>query len=176
MLAWLNQTHNPPVNEKFNICHFQKRSLIQCFMWAQPAKCAACRSFNLSLHLLIWNVQNIASGALLLFAQSQVCMSLQCGFSKAAERRSGDLHWQHKRPGLQQQGPAIHSTLLSAYPFHYITDCTAGAEEWLLFCFLIENRVLTIYITYCYVQYLFVSEYSNHTLSSVLCYFLHCSL
>lgn len=69
-----------------------------------------------------------------LFAQSEVCLSLQCGSSKAAERRHGDLHWQHKGPGLQQQGSAFHSTLLSAYPLttSLIVQLVATrAEKWL---------------------------------------------
>lgn len=59
-------------------------------------------------------------------------MSPQCGSSKAAERRHGDLHWQHKGPGLQQQGSAFHPALLSAYPFAtllFILPLAAKGEE-----------------------------------------------
>lgn len=61
-----------------------------------------------------------------LSVQSGVSMSPQCGSCKTAEHKHGELHWKHKGPGLQQQGSALHSTLLSAYPFHHVTESTAA--------------------------------------------------
>lgn len=71
-------------------------------------------------------------------------MSLQCGSSEAAERRHGDLHWQHKGPGLQQQGSAFHPTLLSAYPFTtllVILLLAARVEKWLFYFILFFHQI-----------------------------------
>lgn len=47
-----------------------------------------------------------------------VCsLSQQRGFSEAAEYGHGGVHGQLQGPGVQQPGSALHSALLSAYPF-----------------------------------------------------------
>lgn len=72
-------------------------------------------------------------------------MCLQCGSSDAAKRRHGDLHWQHKGPGLQQQGSTFHPALLSAYPsttLLFILWFPARGREVCLSLNFIFNRTL----------------------------------
>lgn len=68
------------------------------------------------------------------------CLFFQCCSSPTAEHRQDDVHWQHKGPGLQQQGSALHSTLLSAYPLTTLPiaqPVTTNAQKMTVLMFLI---------------------------------------
>lgn len=96
-------------------------------------------------------------------ADCSVRLSLQCSSSKAAEHRHDDLHWQHKGPGLQEQGSAFHSTLLSAYPFTtwlVVQLVATSSEKWLF-----TKLSCTLFLKSHTVHYPFVVEYYDHMLS-----------
>lgn len=103
-------SHHSPVKQKIpqvGVCLLILHSSSPSLKHGQQSKCAvSCLS-----------------------VQSGVSLSPQCGSCKAADHKHGDLHWKHKGPGLQQQGSALHSTLLSAYPFHHVTDSTAACYK-----------------------------------------------